>query len=86
MSQAWAKGSTTAWRRTRAGVLTRDGYRCQLQLQGCTTKATQVHHTLGRTVTGDDPAHLVAACQHCNLKVGDPTRATDPAPQPRTRW
>lgn len=32
------------------------------------------HHVLGRKVTGDDPRYIVAACQHCNLKVGDPTK------------
>lgn len=36
MSRSWAKGSTRAWRRTRAAVLTRDGHRCQLRLDGCT--------------------------------------------------
>lgn len=86
MSSAWAKGSTRAWRRTRRQVLARDGFLCQLRLEGCTTTATHVHHTHGRTTTGDDPAHLVAACAHCNLKVGDPTQHPDPAPRPRTRW
>lgn len=82
----WSKGSTRGWRRTRAAVLVRDGHRCQLRLQGCTTIATQVHHTHGRGVTGDDPQFLVAACEWCNLSTGDPTRTPDPAPTPRTRW
>jgi len=86
MSKSWAKGSDRRWRRLRFRVLARDGYRCQLQLEGCTTRANHVHHTLGRTVTGDNPDHLVAACASCNLKVGDPTRAADPAPRARTRW
>jgi len=85
MSKSWAKGSTPQWRAVRLRVLQRDGYRCRLKLAGCTTIATQVHHTLGREVSGDDPAHLVAACQPCNLRVGDPRRH-DPAPKPRTRW
>lgn len=85
MSRNWAKGSTRAWRRTRAAVLARDGGLCQLQLAGCTTHADCVHHTLGRGVTGDDPAHLVASCTHCNGKVGDPTRVPDPKHKP-TRW
>jgi 5-methylcytosine-specific restriction endonuclease McrA len=67
-------------------VLQRDGWLCQLKLEGCTTKANQVHHTVGRAVTGDDPAHLVASCQSCNSKVGDPTKAADPRPIARTRW
>ena len=81
-------GSTRAWRKTRTQVLERDHYQCQLQLAGCTTHATQVHHTLGRQTTGDDPTYLTAACQPCNLKIGDPTAATaqDPRPEPRTQW
>lgn len=84
MSRSWAAGSTRAWRKVRAYVLTRDGHRCQLRLPGCTTVASHVHHLLGKQ-HGDDPAQLVAACAHCNLAVGDP-RSHDPAPQPRTRW
>lgn len=90
MSRAWASGSTRGWRTTRAQVLARDGYLCQLRLEGCTTHAPQrgghVHHTLGRHVTGDDPAHLVASCASCNIKAGDPTKRPDPAPHARTRW
>lgn len=85
MSRSWQKGSTRAWRRTRALVLARDGHRCQLRLQGCTGQATQAHHVLGRSVTGDDMAHIVAACAHCNRKVGDPTRA-NPGPRRVSRW
>jgi hypothetical protein len=48
--------------------------------------AEVVHHTLGRTVTGDDPRHLVAACKACNLHIGDPTQHTDPPNQAVTRW
>lgn len=90
MSTAWAKGSTRAWRLLRAFVLARDGYLCQIRLPGCTVAAPlrggHVHHTLGRAVTGDDPQFMVAACPHCNIATGDPTRSPDPAPRPRTRW
>lgn len=86
MSQSWARGSTRAWRRLRRQVLARDAYRCQIRIPGkCTTVADQVHHTLGRAVTGDDPTHLIAACKACNLHVGDP-RANDPAPRIRNWW
>lgn len=85
MSAAWAKGSTRRWRKTRTMVLRRDSWECQLRLDGCTYIATCVHHIGGRAATGDDPAHLQAACEHCNLKAGDP-RATDPRPRTRTRW
>jgi 5-methylcytosine-specific restriction endonuclease McrA len=68
-------------------VLQRDSWQCQLKLDGiCTSVADCVHHTHGRSITGDDPAHLVAACTPCNLKTGDPTRQPDPPPRPRTRW
>lgn len=88
MSRNWAQGSTGAWRKLRAQVLARDGHTCQLKLpEVCTTTATCVHHTRGRSVTGDDPKHLVAACAPCNLSVGDPTRrAHDPEPTPRSSW
>lgn len=84
----WTKGSTRAWRRTRARVLARDGYRCQLQLDCCTGQATQVHHTVGRAVSGDDERYLVAACQPCNLRIGDPTKTKTREPEPRrvTKW
>lgn len=85
MSKTWAKGSTRAWRRLRATVLARDNYRCRLQLDGCTTQATHVHHTLGRAVSGDDPRYLEAACESCNLKVGDPTKH-EPTPTYISRW
>jgi 5-methylcytosine-specific restriction endonuclease McrA len=84
MSRGWSGGSTRKWRRTRQQVLERDGYRCQLKLDGCTTRATHVHHVYGKG-GGDDPAGLLSSCEHCNLKVGDPTR-TDPTPKRPTKW
>lgn len=87
MGRGWGRGSTRAWRRVRALVLARDGYRCRLAITGvCTGRATCVHHTRGKRITGDDPTYLVAACKGCNLKVGDPTKQPDPAPRPRTQW
>jgi len=85
-SKNWKQGSSWAWRKTRRAVILRDGGVCQLRLPGCTYRATAAHHTLGRGVTGDDMAHIVAACQHCNLKVGDPS-SSDPMLSGRgTRW
>ncbi len=77
MSRAWRNGSSRMWRRIRAAVLARDSVRgvptCQLQIPGvCTVVATCVHHVKGRAVTGDDPRWLVAACDECNLSVGQP--------------
>lgn len=85
MSRGWAKGSTTAWRRVRALVLARDGNRCRLQLDGCTTVATHAHHTQPRELVGDDPRYLLGACRACNLKLGDP-RKLDPMPRPGQWW
>lgn len=84
MSKAWAQGSTRTWRRLRAAVLARDGGRCRLGLPGCTVIADCVHHTIGRKVSGDDPAHLVSACTSCNLAVGEPKG--DPEPKRATQW
>lgn len=86
MSRSWAGGSTRRWRRLRLQVLDRDRYQCQLALPGvCTSKATHVHHLVGKRY-GDHPSLLVAACQACNLKTGNPERTTDPKPKPMTRW
>lgn len=88
MSKSWASGSSRRWRKLRLAVLVRDGWVCQLRRPDvCTGRATHVHHTLGRTVTGDeDDRYLVAACEPCNLAVGDPTKGPDPQPKPMTRW
>jgi 5-methylcytosine-specific restriction endonuclease McrA len=86
MSTSWAKGSTTAWRKIRAAVLLRDRHRCRLTIEGvCTGVATCVHHVAGRDVTGDNPTYLVAACEPCNLKTGDPTKL-DPPHRGMTDW
>lgn len=85
MADGWGKGSTRQWRRIRRAVLERDNYRCRVKIPNvCSTVATTAHHLKGKK-HGDDPAHLVAACQPCNLHVGDPTRH-DPAPIPWSGW
>ena len=78
-------GSTRAWLRRKAEVIKRDGGRCQLKLEGCTRIAVTAHHVVGKSITGDDPRYLVAACKACNLKVGDPTKA-DPEPRGWEGW
>lgn len=42
MSEAWATGSSRAWRRLRSLVLERDAYTCQVD--GCGQIATTVGH------------------------------------------
>ena len=97
MSKGWEGGSTRRWRKLRRFVLSRAGYRCQLQLPGvCIGEAPlrarpgvpagHAHHTLGRSVSGDNPQHIVAACAPCNLAAGQPEvtgkieKFTAPAP------
>lgn len=64
----------------RKRILQRDDYRCLIQLTGCTGLATQVHHKLGRAITGDTmPEFLVSSCAHCNQVLGEPkTDGTQP--------
>jgi 5-methylcytosine-specific restriction endonuclease McrA len=87
------RGSTRAWRKTRAMILDRDGHTCRVHAEGwcsgapahqCERVATHVHHLDGRE-RGDDPRRLRASCPPCNLAIGDPT-TSDPKPSPRTRW
>lgn len=68
MSRGLTKaGSTRAWRITRALVLQRDGYQCQIRGPHCTGTATCVDHIQPRqSHGGDDPANLRSACTPCN--------------------
>lgn len=61
-----------AWRAVRPVVLQRDGHRCQLQLPGCTGRATHVDHIIPWSEGGAwfDPTNLRAACEHCNTRRG----------------
>ena len=98
-------GTTRAWRKVALRKLadnrTRNGGRCELAVAGvCTLRAEQVHHVRGRTVTGNDPRYLAAACGPCNRHVGDPQRhpaacpcgwglrkpAPAPRPRPQSKW
>lgn len=86
MSKAWRGGSTRRWRRIRAEVLPRDGWKCQIALADvCEGTADQVHHVGGRAVTGDDPRYCVAACGPCNRKLGDVT-TSNPKIVKREDW
>lgn len=70
---------TSLWKRTRLAVLERDGYRCRLNLQGCTSRATTVDHVVPLIRGGRpfDPSNLIAACRHCNTSKADrPARST----------
>ena len=80
---AWAQGSTSAWRKLRAEVLAANrrntGGACQLKYSpNCTNVATHVHHKTGAQVTGVivSPKDLLATCSTCNLSYGDPRKHT----------
>lgn len=60
-----------AFEPTRRRILERDGYRCQIQLDGCTGTATHVDHITPLSKGGvDTDFNLQAACAHCNLRKG----------------
>lgn len=54
------------WPLLRMTVLQRDGHTCQLQMDGCTTVATEADHIH----RGDDhaPTNLQAACAWCHSR------------------
>lgn len=68
---------TAHWRRVRAARLLLAGHRCELQLPGCTERATTGH--LDPALDGDHRAAAIddvrAACLHCHGVVDAP-RAT----------
>jgi 5-methylcytosine-specific restriction endonuclease McrA len=78
MSWSSLPGRTRA--RLRLACLQRDGYRCQLKLEGCTTIATTADHIVDRAVAGDGLDNLRAACAWCNGSRGKPGRH-DPEPR-----
>ena len=73
-SRTGGQGSTRAWRKVRLVVLQRDGHRCRLNYDGCTSNATEVDHIDGIAITGIpraealDQARLRAVCQHCHRR------------------
>lgn len=65
--------------RTRADVLRRDNYECQIRGPGCTRRATEVDHIRPKSAGGQAvPANLRAACRTCNRYKGQ--RVDDPRP------
>ena len=91
MSKSWEGGTTYAWKVLRKQILEANAMhnrgRCTLGIPGtCSQIATQVHHTVGKAVTGDDPRYLAAVCKPCNQAVGDPQRHKDRTSQPLPHW
>jgi len=63
-----ARIGTRAWRKTRDGILQRDGWLCHY----CAGPATTVDHVIPRAKGGtNDEDNLVAACARCNSSKGD---------------
>jgi 5-methylcytosine-specific restriction endonuclease McrA len=59
------RGYDNAWRRLRASILERDGYRCRY----CGADATTVDHVVSIRVAPNlrlEPSNLVACCVRCN--------------------
>lgn len=71
-------GSTARWRRLRALILERDGYRCRMPtVDGtpCNRPADTVDHIVPRARGGTDaPENLRAACKACNSSAGATVR------------
>lgn len=88
MSEAWASGSDSRWRRFRTRVLERDHYRCTLQLESCTGDAEDVHHIqpLSRGGAKYDMRNCAAACGTCNRQVGNRVPTEQPRPRPTSKW
>lgn len=57
-----------SWKRTRAFVLERDKFICQVRRDGCTEVATCVDHVFPVLAGGAafDPANCRASCAFCN--------------------
>lgn len=85
MSALTAAGSTRRWRRIRAYVLDRDGWRCQLPADDrpgelCLDLAGHVDHIVARVNGGtDEPDNLRAACATHNLRRGSGDTSASPA-------
>jgi hypothetical protein len=90
MSRAWRGGSTSRWRKVRAQILAENlaatGGACQAAVPGvCTGQQEQVHHVLGRAVSGDDRRYLMPVCAACNRAIGEPGKRL-PQHKTVTKW
>lgn len=82
MSSMWQNGSVdrVRHRKQRARVLARDGYQCQLRLDGCSGRATQLDHMTPNPNPPDEQTQ--AACASCNQKAGAPEKRNPPVDRP----
>jgi 5-methylcytosine-specific restriction endonuclease McrA len=57
----------------RKAIFQRDGYRCQIRLEGCLGTATEIDHIIRKEWGGgDQPDNLRAACKWCNNRLNNP--------------
>jgi 5-methylcytosine-specific restriction endonuclease McrA len=57
----------------RKAIFARDGYRCQIRLEGCLGEATEIDHIIRKEWGGSDqPDNLRAACGWCNNRLNNP--------------
>ncbi|MFI6763312.1 hypothetical protein ACIBF5_29680 [Micromonospora sp. NPDC050417] len=74
MSKAWAGGSTRQWRRIRAQVLARDGYRCRAHRDGwCAKIPGHKQHTCTDIAALSGPS-----AGHAHHTLGRGTTGDDP--------
>lgn len=73
MSSNWQGGSTSAWRRIRAHVLARDGYRCRAHTDGWCDKVPG-EHTCTRLALPGGPDAGHAHHTHGRAVTGDDPR------------
>src|SRR4026207_773806 len=71
MSNSLMHTHPKVWARIRVVVMVRDHYECQIRLNGCKRKATQIDHIISLMDGGtDDLENLQAACAPCNKRKG----------------
>lgn len=72
------------WQSVRRSILKRDQYLCQIQLIGCTDRATTVDHITPVAWGGEwyDPSNLRAACANCNGNLAAIAKKHKPKPKP----
>lgn len=69
------------WQELREKVLYRDGFRCQLNLWGCTRAATQVHHLTYERVTREKMSDLTSVCKNCHEQQHERKFYEEPQPE-----
>lgn len=87
-------GSTSAWRKLRAQVLTRDAWTCRTcgvtthpkcSANGCGLDACAGHIVAHADGGPDTMANLVCQCRSCNLR-GPAIRHQQPVSYPTPEW